>query len=490
MCLRNMSDRTVLIIGAGVAGLTAGSFLARKGLRVRVLEANTKIGGCCGSTVIDGYTFNDGAQYLIYPKLLDLVFSQLGFDRADLLPLRRVTAPSTTHLPDGTSVTIGNNFSIAFENESLNTGRTKHELETMVKKWSPIEEIITGEEMMLNPFSARRLFTKIWRHLPKFGRSLEAELKASFSDPVFRSAMAAQLLYAGAPLNHLPSVSIVALIGALRDGTALPVGGMGMIPEALSHTLIQHGGEILLDARVKNIRIKNGRVEGLQTEGHGFMEGDFVISTVNAMATYQYLLNEPDQPRRMIQKAKRTPLSMTAFCIQLGLSNPVNTDSHIHYTTPMMEELNRYIHPARDTASQGYYSIPTVIAPELAPAGGSIVEYVPVIRQGESIETWSGQRIRRLAGDSIEWLQSRLTMKIAVARVRSPREFASQLNLYRGAIYGVSAAKGLTGLFPHKTPIKGLYLAGQTTYPGLGVPTAAISGLHAGKKLLQDHDFT
>jgi phytoene dehydrogenase-like protein len=60
------------------------------------------------------------------------------------------------------------------------------------------------------------------------------------------------------------------------------------------------------------------------------------------------------------------------------------------------------------------------------------------------------------------------------------------LNLYDGAIYGVSAAKGLTGLFPHKTPIEGLYLAGQTTYPGLGVPTAALSGIHAGKTLMQN----
>ena len=50
-----------------------------------------------------------------------------------------------------------------------------------------------------------------------------------------------------------------------------------------------------------------------------------------------------------------------------------------------------------------------------------------------------------------------------------------------GAIYSISAAKGLTGLFAHKTPIKGLYLSGQTTYPGLGIPTAALSGIQARK---------
>ena len=477
---------TVIIIGAGVAGLTAGSYLARKGFHVKVLEANSKIGGCCGSTEINGYTFNDGAQYLIYPKLLDLVFSQLGFDRSKILPLRRVTTPQTTHLPNGTSVSIGDNLYVAVENGELNIPIAQHELAYLIKKWSPMDEILTDEEIMLNPFSAWRLLSKAWKHLPKFMGTLAGELKANFSEPVFRSALAAQLLYAGAPLNKLPSVTIVALVNSLKDGMALPEGGMGKIPQALAHTLQEHGGEILLDARVKNICIKNGRTYGVQSEEQGFVEGDFIVSTTNAMATYQFLIDESNQPKSLVQKAKRTPLSMKAFCIQLGLSNKIKAASHLSYVAPMMDELNQYIQPNQDKADWGYYSIPTVLAPELAPAGGSIIEYVPIIRQNEPAESWSDERISQLANTSIEWLQSRHVMNIAVRRIRSPREFQKQLNLYHGAIYGVSAAKGLTGLFPHKTPIEGLYLAGQTTYPGLGVPTSALTGIHAANALIGD----
>lgn len=477
---------TVIIIGAGVAGLTAGSFLARKGFQVKVLEANPKIGGCCGSTKINGYTFNDGAQYLIYPKLLDLVFSQLGFDRKKILPLRRVATPGTTYLPNGTSVSIGDNFSITVENSELNIPIARRELAYLVKKWTPVDEILTDEEIMLNPFSAWRLLSKAWMHLPKFARTLKGELELNFSDLVFRSAMAAQLLYAGAPLNRLPSVSIVALVNALKDGMALPEGGMEKIPEVLARTLREHGGEILLDARVKNIRIKYGRASGVQTVEQGFVEGGFVISTANAMSTVQYLLDQSDQPKRLVQKAKRTPLSMSAFCVQLGVSNKLDVASHINHITPMMQDLDGYIQPDQDTAEWGYYSIPTLIAPELAPAGGSIIEHVPVIRQNEPVDTWSDERISKLANASIEWLQSRHAMNIVVKRVRSPREFQDQLNLYHGAIYGVSPAKGLIGLFPHKTPIEGLYLAGQTTYPGLGVPTAALSGIHASNALMQN----
>jgi phytoene dehydrogenase-like protein len=76
-------------------------------------------------------------------------------------------------------------------------------------------------------------------------------------------------------------------------------------------------------------------------------------------------------------------------------------------------------------------------------------------------------------------------MTIAAKRIRSPRDFRDQLNLYNGAIYGVSAAQGITGLFPHQSPIEGLYLAGQTTYPGLGVPTAALSGIQTANLVLK-----
>ncbi|HEX5810291.1 MAG TPA: hypothetical protein VFY25_16590, partial [Anaerolineales bacterium] len=99
---------------------------------------------------------------------------------------------------------------------------------------------------------------------------------------------------------------------------------------------------------------------------------------------------------------------------------------------------------------------------------------------------WDDERIDDLANKSIDWLRSRHPMNIEVKRIRSPREFEKQLKLYRGAIYGVSAAKGLTGLFSHKTPIEGLYQAGQTTYPGLGIPTAALSGIHASRTLMQN----
>lgn len=480
-----MADNTVVIIGAGVAGLTAGAYLAKAGYRVRVLEASAKVGGCCGDTCIDGYTFSDGAQYLVYYRMLDLVFAQVGVSRERALPLTRVTSPQTTFLPDGSAVTIRAGCRVSVEGAALDTARAEEELRRMVQKWEPVGRILESEDILLSPFSLRKLLSKAWRHLPKMGRSLAAELRSLFHDLRFRSALAAHLAYAGAPLEQLPAVTIVALVSALTDGMALPRGGMGRLPQALADVLRSYGGEILLNERVTSIRVQNGRVAGVLTDAQGFIQCGCVLSTANAMSTYAALLDTASQPAAMLSKVRRTRLSARAFSVQLGVPDTLPVQSHLSYVVPMMDDLPRYFAPQRDGGDGGYYSVPTVAAPELAPAGGSVIEYFPAIRQDADAQAWSAERTRRLTGESIRWLEDRFSMRIVAQRVRSPRDFCDQMSLYDGAVYGISPTQGVRGLFPHRSPIEGLYLAGQTTYPGLGVPTAALSGIQAAKLMMQ-----
>ena len=97
-----MADhKTVAIIGGGLAGLAAARRLGASGVAVRLFEANGKVGGCCATTRVGGYTFNDGAVYLAMPGMLDRLFEALGLDRNRLLPLRRISAIQSSTLPDG-----------------------------------------------------------------------------------------------------------------------------------------------------------------------------------------------------------------------------------------------------------------------------------------------------------------------------------------------------------------------------------------------------
>jgi phytoene dehydrogenase-like protein len=150
-----------------------------------------------------------------------------------------------------------------------------------------------------------------------------------------------------------------------------------------------------------------------------------------------------------------------------------------------MGEQYQVFTPVEDEVKWPVYSVPTVTAPELAPRGGSIVEAFPPVPQERPANEWTAQQAEEIVTATVKTLSHLHQMDIAVTRVRSPCDFQNQLHLYQGAVYGLSPAAELRAYFQHTTPIGGLFQAGQTTYPGYGVSSAAMSGILAAEALLR-----
>jgi phytoene dehydrogenase-like protein len=160
--------KTVGIIGGGVSGLSAGGLLSRQGVRVKLFEANAKLGGCCANTNIGGYIFNDGAVYLGFPGILDHVFERLGLNRLSILPLRKIAAQQST-LPDGTTVSIGDKLRVTVKKKvgEVDTIRLQKELIETFAKWDPVLRIFEND-IFTHPFPLSRLIPKMWPHVHKF----------------------------------------------------------------------------------------------------------------------------------------------------------------------------------------------------------------------------------------------------------------------------------------------------------------------------------
>lgn len=477
--------KTVAIIGGGVAGLSAAGLLSRQGVRVKLFEANDKLGGCCANTNLGGYTFHDGALYLAVPGVLDHVFERLGLDRAKLLPLRKVAGQKTT-LPDGSVVHIGDrcDLTVTRPNGEVNRIKLKKELAGMLKRWEPVLRLF-ADDIMLRPFSLSRLLAKGWSHLHKFRGTVASEITRHFSDEAVRAAMAGGLLYTGAPADKTPAPSMLGLAALLTEGFYLPEGGMGRIPEVLSLAMKNNGGEISLNSKIHKIIVRNGRVSGLEVEGQGVVEVDAVISTVTGMATFGLLLNPDDVPNSLKQKVRTSPLSHKGTGIQLGLSNIIDVQSHSNSIIPMMNEQYKVFMPNADDVSWPVYSVPTVTVPELAPAGGSIVEMFPPIHQEMSVDEWDEDKKERIVAAAIRKLSRLHDIDVKVIRAQSPKDFQNRMHLYKGALYGLSPTADPRAQFDHKAKVPGLYLAGQTTYPGYGVGPAAMSGILAAETLIK-----
>ncbi len=300
------ADKKVIIIGGGLAGLTAGALLAKKGLHVQLFEARDKAGGCCATTNVQGFTFNDGALCLILPNVLDHAFYRLGLERSVLLPLRKISLSHTTTLPDGAVVTMGEGMQVSVEGgrEKVDPDQLRAELEHMLAKWAPVLEFFT-QDVAFHPFSLQRMVARGWRHLPKLRGSAGAEIKARFSSQAVRAAFSGALLFNGVPPEEMPISMILGLVSMLRDGYFLPEGGMGRITEVVLDAFVQNGGEICLNAKIERIAVKDGQVVGVQAAGVGFVEGQVVLSTTSGMATFLSLLSPEDAPAGMRRKAQK-----------------------------------------------------------------------------------------------------------------------------------------------------------------------------------------
>jgi phytoene desaturase len=481
--------RTVGVIGGGVSGLSAGGLLSRHGVRVKLFEVKDKLGGCCASTTLGGYTFNDAAGCLCFPGILDHVFEKLDLDRRSILPLRRLTAHRTT-LPDGTSVFMGGKPKVKVDQKAgeVDTVRLQKELRKMLNKWEPVLRLFE-DDLSIHPFLFSRMIAKLWPHLHKFQGTAASEIERLFSDKAVHAAMAGALLYlTGVPPQKTPVPMMLVPAAILTEGFYLPEGGMGKIPEALSQCLRNHGGEIYLKSKVNKILLKNGTVYGLEIDGQGLVEVDAVISTVSGMVTFGSLLNAEDLPRGMRRKLQRIPLSHKALSIQLGLSNVIRGCSHSNSVLPMMKQQSRFFNPKEDEVKWFVYFVPTVTMPQLASRGGSIIEMFPAIKQDRPADDWNEQNTRRVVESALQALSRLHPIDIAVKRVLSPKDFQAHMHLYKGAIYGLSATANFRAQFPHASGVPRLYQAGQTTYPGYGVGPAAMSGIFAAETLMKNEE--
>jgi len=478
--------KRVAIIGAGMAGLAAAKRLCAEGVEVRLFEANHKIGGCCATTCIDGYTFNDGAVYLAMPRMLDHLFETLGLDRHRLLPLRKISSMQSTFLPDGTIVDIGSGPEVVVQSAqgAVADARVQAEVRAFLTKWESTLRFFE-DDILVQPLSLSQLVIKGWRHLAKMRGTVVSQLNDSFSSEAVRAAFGGALLYAGAPPEQLPAASLLGLVTMLRDGYFLPEGGMGRIPEVLGDAVRSAGGEIHLNSAIQRILLRNGRVHAVEVADEGGVEVDAVISTVSAMHTYGSLLSANDVPVQMMRKVQNSSLSHRGLVLQLGLANKIEARGHTNCVIPLLSD-QAQVFQAVGSKRWATYMVPTVTLPELAPSGCSIVEMFPTVSQDLSPDEWSEALKEEVAAHAIEMLCRDHDVDVAVRRILSPKEFQDSAHLYAGALYGLAPAAGPGALFKHRAPMGGLYQAGQTTWSGFGVVSAGMSGIFAAEMLLGD----
>lgn len=465
-------SRRVIIVGAGMGGLTAAVRLGQRGYRVTVVEARPRPGGLASGFEKDGFRFDAGPYILLDRPGLDWAFGSLGLQLAEQVPLRRVEDVYEVRAGDGPPVRC--------------YAAIEHTARGLDEVWpgsgrrytnyvAATEKIYQTLRPLLHrppPGLVQLLRCGAWRHAPFLLRSLRSVLsRTGLPQPVLE-ALAIWTHIAGQPTQEAPSP--LAFVPVLIHGVGpfYPVGGMETIPRALAGAAVAAGVEFRYATPVRGIRCAHGRVCGVETDDT-LLPADAVVSNAGGVGTYLRLVGAI--PPVLRQRLEKLPLQSPGVCAYLAVRGRMRPP-YLRFRLGGGEPSCRLL------------VLPGVVVPEREHEGWwparliGTMDHATAERQGPS-----GQRayLERLLAEG--WWREQVE-EVRVLETRLPGDWGRQFHLYRDSMNPVMTAAFMrAGRLAHRSPhVHGLYLAGSSTHPGQWVSFCAISGILAADRVGED----
>lgn len=492
--MRTVSGRTdsVVIVGAGLGGLSAALRLAGAGRKVTVVERESVPGGRAGRLTLDGYHFDTGPTVLTMPELIDDALACVGERTEDWLELIQVDPAYRARFADGSQIDVHTDFDAMTEEIARTCGPADVDgyrrfvgfLRELFELEMPtfIDRNLDGVVELIGPKAVRLLTMGGLRRLsPAVAKYLQDErLQRIFSF---------QAMYAGlAPQQALAIYAVISYMDCVR-GVYFPRGGMHALPVALAAAAEQHGVEFRYSTEVTRIEVTGRRATAVITADGDRIEADTVVVNADLPTAYAELLPPQFTPRRVRR------LTYSPSCVVLHAGSTRRYEGLLHHTIDFGRAWKRTFDEIIDRGElmsdpSFLVSNPTATDPALAPAGKQTYYVLfpsPNTRNGADLD-WSelGPRYR---DEIIATMHARgfpgFADGIEVESVVTPQDW-QQMGLAAGAPFSASHKLFQTG--PLRTPtldrrVENLVFCGANTQPGVGVPMVLISGRLAAERI-------
>jgi phytoene desaturase len=484
------TDR-VVIVGAGLAGLSAALRLVGAGREVTVIERETGPGGRAGLLEVDGYRFDTGPTVLTMPDLIADALDCVGERLEDWLELTPVDPLYRAFFPDGSTLDVkADSEAMAQEvREVCGPAEAQGYLEyvAFVKKLYRCEMQDFIDRNIDSPFD---LVTPNLARLAAIGgfRKLAPKVNGFLKDPRTQRVMSFQSMYAGlSPYDALAIYAVIAYMDSVA-GVFFPKGGMHAVPLALAGAAEKHGVVFRYGESVTRVLVENGRAVGVETASGDRLDADVVVLNPDLPVAYRELLPPSATPRRV----KHLTYSPSCLLMLVGSSQEYSKISHhnLHFGHAWREVFTDLIDDGRLMADPSILvTSPTHSDPTLAPDGKhSYYVLVPTPNLDADLD-WSviGPRYR----DEVVTRLERMGYvgfgdAIEVENVTTPADWQRR-GMERGAPFASAHSFLQTGPFrpsnlaPH---VEGVVFAGSGTTPGVGVPMVLLSGRLAAERIL------
>jgi phytoene desaturase len=479
----------VVVVGAGLGGLSAALRLAGAGRRVTILERELVPGGRAGVLEMDGYRFDTGPTVLTMPDLIDAAFNSVSEELGDWVELRAVSPAYRAKFADGSQLDVVADIdAMADQVASLCGARDAAGYRRFVDFARRLYRLEMERFIDRNLDSPLDLMTPSLAKLVALGgfRRLAPKVASYVKDERLQRIFTFQSMYAGlSPYDALAIYAVIAYMDCV-EGVWFPMGGMHAVPTAMAGAAEKHGVDIRYGVEVTRVEMAGSRAVAVHTRDGERIAADVVVLNPDLPVAWRDLMPPGTGQPRM----QRTRYSPSCVLMLAGTSLPDDGQAHhtIHFGRAWKSTFTELIDDTTlQTDPSLFLSTPTVTDPSLAPPGrSSRYVLVPTPNLDAPID-WDtiGPRYRDEIVARLEGLgYAGFGASIATESFITPADWARR-GMERGTPFAAAHTFRQTGPFrPGNLAHDNVVFVGSGTQPGVGVPMVLISGRLAAERIL------
>jgi phytoene dehydrogenase-like protein len=473
-----MTEKSIIIIGAGIGGLSAGCYAQMNGYRSQIIEMHTVPGGVCTGWKRKGYTFDGCMHHLVGcadGMRIHRMWEELG------------VMPRAVHYPDdliGIENAEGKRFIVYTDLDRLEA----HMRELAPADGAAIGEFIGAARKFTHFSMMDMLLAKPWEMvtvLPymglmgKWGKLTLEQLGVRFSDPFLRRAMSMiQYDFANMPVV----IALMFLSGCATRNFGWPAGGSLEFARSIEQRYRALGGEIQYRAKVDKILVENDRAVGVRLTDGVEQRADVIVSNADGRTTIFDML-EGRYTTELIRTFYANPPKQQEMALHISLGVARDFSAEPHMLVLWLPEPVEIAGESRDRLDIELFSF----APEMAPEGKTALQVVMTTSydywKALSPEDYRAEKARA-AETVIACLDRRfpgLREQVEVIDVATPLTTERFTGSYLGyqtwpvpdqKMLDALSGKGLSKTLPG---LSNFYMVGQWA-GGMGLPNVAAMG--------------
>ena len=479
-----------LVIGAGFAGLSAASFLAKKGWSVTIVEKNEMPGGRARKFEAEGFTFDMGPSWYWMPDVFEKYFGSFGKKVSDFYELQRLDPSYRVYFEKATWDLPANYEALKNLFESIEPGAANaldlFLAEAKYKYEVGVGKLVYQPSISITEFIDYELIKGVFK-LDVF-QSMKTHIARYFKHPYIQFLMEFPVLFLGALPENTPALYSLMNYADIKGGTWYPQHGMYSIVEAMVKVAKSLGVQFKLGEEVMQIVVENGiATQVISKVNETRIQENYSFDVLIGAGDYHHIETKLLEKRYQSYSAKywdSRVLAPSSLLYYVGLNKKLKDVTHhsLFFDSDFSVHGSEiYSNPMWPSNPLFYASVPSVTDATVAPVGcENLFLLIPIAAGLEGDTADVREKYFNLIIERLEkkWGQT-ITDAIVYKRSYAVADFKNDYHSFKGNAYGLANTLLQTAFLKpscKSKKVKNLYYTGQLTVPGPGVPPSLISG--------------